>query len=151
MTIHPVDGRIWRGPRPYHPDDYDSLGQQKINTLLNLEYGWYDWLHDELNFENCLATLHGMIPLHMTLSDIFPPRAIYIDSVLSMLRDPRYGNIYIHCAKGVDRTGVVCAAYRVKVQGWTPDRAIAEMFDMGFHKFPYIYWVPSVEKYLSAA
>ncbi|HEX7917405.1 hypothetical protein [Rudaea sp.] len=38
----------------------------------------------------------------------------------------------IHCWHGADRTGVVCAAYRMVVQGWSKADARAEMFDGGF-------------------
>lgn len=44
---------------------------------------------------------------------------------------------------GQERTGVVCACYRVKC-GWTYSEAEKEMLDIGFHKFPTIglweYW-----------
>jgi len=42
--------------------------------------------------------------------------------------------VYVHCEHGQDRTGLVCAMYRVLVQHWTPDQAEAEMLAMGFHK-----------------
>lgn len=37
------------------------------------------------------------------------------------------GAVYVHCAHGMDRTGVAVAAYRVVALGWSADRAMAEL------------------------
>jgi protein tyrosine/serine phosphatase len=34
--------------------------------------------------------------------------------------------VYAHCEQGKGRTGCMVAVYRVKVQGWTPEVALAE-------------------------
>jgi len=39
---------------------------------------------------------------------------------------------FVHCERGADRTGMMCAMYRVVVCGWTKRAAIAEMKDGGF-------------------
>ena len=38
----------------------------------------------------------------------------------------------MHCQRGADRTGLVCAVYRVAVCGWTREEAIREMKEGGF-------------------
>ncbi|HUV86117.1 MAG TPA: hypothetical protein VMX79_03305, partial [bacterium] len=48
--------------------------------------------------------------------------------------------VFVHCHAGVDRTGFVVAAYRVKVEGWTPEKAYEEMARLGFHSF--LFWWP---------
>ena len=40
--------------------------------------------------------------------------------------------IFLHCRRGADRTGLMCATYRIAVQGWTKEQAIAEMTQGGF-------------------
>jgi protein tyrosine phosphatase (PTP) superfamily phosphohydrolase (DUF442 family) len=40
--------------------------------------------------------------------------------------------LFVHCQRGADRTGMVCAMYRVVVCGWTKADAISEMKDGGF-------------------
>lgn len=47
--------------------------------------------------------------------------------------------ILIHCWHGSDRTGVVCAAYRIVMQDWTPEKAVAEFTEdrFGHHKSYY--------------
>ena len=41
--------------------------------------------------------------------------------------------MFVHCQHGADRTGVMCAAYRVVVDGWTKQQAIDEMTQGGFN------------------
>jgi len=43
---------------------------------------------------------------------------------------------FVHCQHGADRTGVMCAMYRITVCGWTRQEAINEMTqgDFGFHR-----------------
>ncbi len=43
--------------------------------------------------------------------------------------------VLVHCLQGSDRTGVVIAAYRILVDGWSRKQAIAEMKqdEFGFH------------------
>ena len=43
---------------------------------------------------------------------------------------------FVHCQHGADRTGTMCAVYRVVIQGWTKEEAIREMTEggYGFHK-----------------
>ena len=39
---------------------------------------------------------------------------------------------FVHCLHGADRTGLVVGAYRVVVQGWSREEAVAEMTGGGF-------------------
>lgn len=47
--------------------------------------------------------------------------------------------ILVHCWHGSDRTGIVCAAYRIVMQDWTPENALEEMMDerFGHHRSYY--------------
>ena len=40
--------------------------------------------------------------------------------------------VLVHCQHGADRTGTLMAAYRMVVQGWPREEAIAEMLDGGY-------------------
>lgn len=52
--------------------------------------------------------------------------------VLRILKDPAKGPFLIHCLHGADRTGTMCAMYRMVVQGWSKDDAIKELTEGGF-------------------
>jgi protein tyrosine phosphatase (PTP) superfamily phosphohydrolase (DUF442 family) len=51
---------------------------------------------------------------------------------LQIVGTPGNGPIFVHCRRGADRTGLMCAVYRIVIQGWTKDEAIAEMTQGGF-------------------
>ena len=51
---------------------------------------------------------------------------------LQMATDPKRKPMLLHCQHGADRTGTMCALYRIVVQGWSKDEAIREMREGGF-------------------
>ena len=51
--------------------------------------------------------------------------------VLEILADPESGPVYVHCRRGCDRTGAVIACYRILVENWDAERAIAEARSFG--------------------
>lgn len=55
-----------------------------------------------------------------------------IESFFSIVDDPQSRPVLVHCAAGRHRTGLLCALYRVRRQGWSPERARAEMLAFGF-------------------
>jgi hypothetical protein len=58
------------------------------------------------------------------------------DELPSMVPEwSEYGPTFVHCRHGKDRTGVACALYRVIVDGWSIDDALAEAasFGMGWN------------------
>jgi len=51
---------------------------------------------------------------------------------LKLLADRNRAPFFVHCRDGADRTGLLGAVYRIVIQGWTKDEAIAEMTQGGF-------------------
>lgn len=60
------------------------------------------------------------------------PAEEVVREFLAVMDDSANHPVLIHCFAGVHRTGTLCAVYRVEYQGWTADRAIAEMETFGF-------------------
>lgn len=50
---------------------------------------------------------------------------------LQIVTDPNRTPALVHCMQGVDRTGTMCAVYRIVVEGWDKKEAIAEMKAIG--------------------
>lgn len=63
------------------------------------------------------------------------PKDIVIAQFLSLLRDNPNKKIFVHCNTGIDRTGMMVAAYRMAVEKWTADEAMQEMQAFGFSRF----------------
>ena len=55
---------------------------------------------------------------------------------LQIVTDPKRQPVLVHCQHGSDRTGTMCAIYRIAVEGWPKKKAIKEMKEggYGFHK-----------------
>jgi len=64
---------------------------------------------------------------------------------LRIVTNPSQTPVLVHCQHGADRTGTMCALYRVAVQGWSKDKALDEMKngEYGFHEA----WV-NLENYI---
>lgn len=60
-----------------------------------------------------------------------------VQRFLAIAIDPARQPVLVHCQHGADRTGLMCAAYRVVVEGWDKDQAIAEMTTGGYHFSPF--------------
>lgn len=141
MTLFKVSPYLLRGPRP---DDMIELKRLGVKSIVNLEAGWFEFFHREPVHEDILAREAGITFLHRPMDDVLATSPAILRETVKEIRElERKGLVYIHCLHGVDRTGIVCALYRVKIQGWTVDDAIREMYTMGFHKFPYEWlgWV----------
>ena len=51
---------------------------------------------------------------------------------LRIVTDPNRTPVLVHCQYGADRTGTMCAIYRIVVQKWPKEEAIREMTEGGF-------------------
>ena len=69
---------------------------------------------------------------HMPFSDSATPPADVFEHFLAVLAQPERRPVLVHCEQGFHRTGLLCAAYRMRVRGWTLERALEEMRMFGF-------------------
>lgn len=140
-----VSEKLYRGPRP--PNGLLQIKSLNFGAIINLEDGVYELFHDDV-YEQEQPVEFGLRPYRFHLSDWAVPDPDVIMHILRIIQAENEAgrSVYIHCLHGEDRTGLVCAAYRI-VMGWPVDVAIKEMYQLGFHKFPYFYWVPSLKQY----
>jgi protein tyrosine phosphatase (PTP) superfamily phosphohydrolase (DUF442 family) len=86
------------------------------------------WFHKEQAY----CAHHGIRLEHMPFSDAAtPPQAVF-DRFLEILAQPESRPVLVHCEQGFHRTGILCAAYRIRVCGWSIERALDEMRSFGF-------------------
>lgn len=136
-----VTDNLWRGPRP---TSYQELRDQGFDMVIDLESGIYQTFHDD-EYEKELSLRFGIQQIVIPCSDITPPR---LDQVAKFLDAINYAHkVYVHCLHGNDRTGFMCAVFRMRIQNWSYVQAEQEMFDLGFHKIPYLLWLGSLTAY----
>jgi tyrosine-protein phosphatase SIW14 len=62
----------------------------------------------------------------------FHPEDADFAQFLALLRKNPGSKVFVHCNTGIDRTGMMIAAYRIAEQGWTAAEARKEMDAYGF-------------------
>jgi protein tyrosine/serine phosphatase len=125
-NLHRVDDGLYRGAQP-GPEGFSALRDLGVRTVVDLRSDHSDL--DELRAA-------GLDPAGLDLVSIpMSPSGVSEDQLLAFLRvaaDPARRPVFVHCRHGADRTGAAVAAYRVAIQGWAPEAAVAEMRDGGF-------------------
>ncbi len=124
-NFYRVTTNLYRGAQPSARGmaELKALG---IKTVINLR-GFHSDDDEARGTGLKLGRLH-MEPWHAGDDDVV--------TFLKLVTDTNTLPAYIHCQRGADRTGMLCAMYRVAVCGWTKDEAIREMQDGGFHFNP---------------
>jgi hypothetical protein len=115
-----VDGGLYRGSRL---DDAGmaALKQQGIRGVVNLCL--------ENNEDQARAEKLGLEALHVPILDNSPPSIAQMMSFINFAKaNPP---TYVHCEAGKGRTGTAVACYRIAVDGWTTEAAIAEARSFG--------------------
>jgi len=63
---------------------------------------------------------------------VWHPEERQVVKFLEIVTDSKRTPVLVHCQHGADRTGTMCAVYRIAVQGWTKEEALREMTEGGF-------------------
>jgi tyrosine-protein phosphatase SIW14 len=124
-VVYPGD--ICRGAQP-DSDGYGTLKLMTTKAVLSLR------THSERE----LVEAAGLKSIEYPLEAFEYIHRDQFETILNILRNPDNLPLFVHCRQGHDRTGVICAAYRVKVQGWTLEEAEEEMQAYGFNDL----WIP---------
>jgi len=115
---------ILRGAQP-KPEGYATLKAMGVRTVVNLR------THHGAR-EAVEASGMRYVEIPMSFWKKVDPAAVR--KALSVMTDPANQPVYVYCLRGADRTGVVAAVYRIKVDGWSEADAEAEMEAFGFHE-----------------
>lgn len=141
---------VIRAGRPETDQQIKNLASADVKVILNLQSGFFEFVHGITNRETMMCLRNGIAPVRMELSDIRPPAKEELDACLDLIKvciDSKQ-IILFHCMSGVDRTGMLCAYFRVKYEGWDVERAIQEWKDMGMHYHYYPFWIPAFRNYV---
>lgn len=126
-----VDGEvIYRSAQIHRRLIEDVLTDKKIQVVV-------DMAPDEPDDEDAAEEAAAVKRLGIRKVDVLTldgsgrgDPADYITTLKEMVRAKRAGTpILVHCSAGTQRTGAVCAMYRMLYQGWSGPRAFDEYMD----------------------
>src|SRR5262249_53916360 len=115
-----VDANYFRGEQPVGRD-YNDLAVLGIKTVIDLQ------ADGDNRDEAQLAESAGMKFYRIPMTTHKAPTSEQVAQFLRIVNDPAQQPVYVHCAGGRHRTGVMTAVYRIEHDGWNADRAFAEM------------------------
>jgi protein tyrosine/serine phosphatase len=120
-NLHKVSDALYRGAQPA-PEGFKTLQAMGVKTVVNLRSSHTD--DDEIG---TLALKKVRIRCKA-----WDPEGDEVDVFLKVVADPANHPVFVHCQHGADRTGLMCAIYRMAIQGWTREQAVEEMTKGGF-------------------
>jgi tyrosine-protein phosphatase SIW14 len=129
---------IYRSNRP-EPNDFAEIRTRKIKTILSLEND-IDQVKEELS----IASTYKLAFYNVPMSGIWKPKQEQLLLAMYIMEIVKYP-LLIHCLHGVDRTGIVCAEYRVKKQGWSVGKAYQECLKYGHNRYLW-FWKKALGK-----
>jgi protein tyrosine/serine phosphatase len=120
-NLHQVTPALYRGAQPTAVG-MRQLKAMGIKTVLNLR---------SFNSDREELGKTGLAYEHIAMKAWHPEQEDII-RFLQITTDKSRQPVFVHCQHGADRTGLMCAVYRVAVCGWTKEEAIQEMTQGGF-------------------
>lgn len=120
-NLHKVSSVLYRGAQPT-AEGMQQLEKLCIKTVVSLRSFHSD--RDELA-GTALAYEHIWMKT-------WHPENEEVVRFLEIVTDKNRTPVFVHCQRGADRTGTMCAIYRIAVQGWSKADAIEEMTKGGF-------------------
>ena len=126
-NLHQVSPVLYRGARPTR-EGVAELARMGVKTIIDFQTS----LDRPIAEDDVSGT--GIELIHIGFNAWHPEHNDVV-RFLKLATDESKQPVFMHCRHGSDRTGMMCAIYRIVVEGWTKDQAIAEMTDgdFGFH------------------
>lgn len=127
-NLHRVSPVLYRGAQPKKAG-IAALQDLGVKTVVSLRV-----FHDDAHLLEGAALGSEVIRFRT-----WHPEDEDVVRFLRIATDPAKTPVFVHCRRGIDRTGTMVAIYRIAVQGWSREEAIREMTQGGFgydNKFP---------------
>ncbi len=120
-NLHKVSANLYRSAQPT-AEGMKNLEKMGVKMVVNLRSFHSD--RDELK-----GTKMGYDHIYMKA---WHPEEKEIVRFLKIMADAKKTPVLVHCQHGADRTGTVCALYRVMFEDWKKEDAIKEMTEGGY-------------------
>ena len=121
-NFHKICDNLYRGQQPT-AKGIAELKKLGIKTIVNLRS-----MHSDRDKIGYTGLSYKCIPMKAWDK----PNDEDVARFLRIAVDERVGPVFVHCKHGADRTGTMCAVFRIVVQGWAKPAAVVEMTRGGF-------------------
>ena len=121
INCYQVTTNLYRGAQPT-AEGMKQLQKLGIRTVINLRAFHSD--KDEVAGTGLKSVRFETKAWHAEDEDVI--------GFLKAVTDTNHLPVFVHCQRGADRTGMMCAMYRIVVCGWSKPEAIDEMKNGGF-------------------
>jgi protein tyrosine phosphatase (PTP) superfamily phosphohydrolase (DUF442 family) len=118
-----VTPTLYRGSQPTDAG-FKALAQMGVEIVVDLRGSKRD---DEAREVERLGMKYIAIPWHCPF-----PRDEVFARFLKVIKENPGKKVFVHCRLGDDRGGMMIAAYRMAIEGWTAQEAMSEMQAFGF-------------------
>jgi tyrosine-protein phosphatase SIW14 len=118
-----VTPMLYRGGQPSR-EGFEALAKMGVKIVVDGRLSGHD---NERKEVESAGMQYVSIPWHC----LFPKDEV-LARFLAVLHDNPGKKVFVHCRYGDDRTGMMVAAYRMSVEGWTAEEARREMDQFGF-------------------
>ena len=119
---------------------YADLAASGVKLVIDLQ-------EDGDASEPALVQSAGMKYVRIPMNTRVAPTTDQVALFLKLVNDPANQPVYVHCAGGRHRTGVMTAVYRMSQDGWTAVRAFQEMKQ---YRFGADFLHPEFKRYVYA-
>lgn len=134
-NFHKVDNQVLRGAMPESVEAIAHLKDHHgVKTIIDLR-GAGTTQNQYIQFERGHTEAQGLRYTHLPMDSHVPPNRQQLELFLNAVQETQQagGKVYVHCKHGIDRTGVLVAAYEV-LTGKTQAAAYKNMKQYGFNK-----------------
>ena len=113
-NIHELNEEIYRSDQPTK-SDFKELEHMGIRTVISLRYV----IKDD---RKIMGRNIRLISIPMKASKVDLEDVVEVMHAMTTCERP----LLLHCRRGIDRTGVMVAFYRILFHGWSKEKALEE-------------------------
>lgn len=141
-------GRLYRSGQISRRVIRRTLADNHIGVIIDLSSKWE--ATPDAKTERAVADDLGIRRINLTLlGNGTGDPAIYPRVIEDIVQANREGKaVLVHCQSGAQRTGGIVAAYRILIEGESPDRAFAEMQRYGHNPHSNPKLIPFIREHL---
>jgi protein tyrosine/serine phosphatase len=127
-NFYKISDHLYRGKQPT-AQGFTRLKSMGVKTVIDLRDD-----HTDKDLFGKAKFKYERIPMRAK-----NPQEKDVIQFLKLVTNKENAPIFVHCQRGADRTGFMCASYRIAIEGWSKDDAIKEMTKGGYHFSPLCY------------